>query len=331
MTTRSSFTYTLSPEQQQCLIEVLTGGNYEPMTVQHARCAARTSDCTIVLYRSGKCLVQGSRAEDFVTFVLEPLVLQKVELGYEDILNPAAVQPHIGVDESGKGDFFGPLIIAAAYVDESLAKTMRAMNVRDSKRISSDDKALELGRELRRLLGRRWAVVKIGPAAYNRLYARLRNVNKILGWGHARAIENLLEVVPDCTQAVADQFGSEEQIRNALMKKGRRITLLQRHRAESDLAVAAASILAREAFLRGLKELQEKYETPLPKGASDAVQQAAVQLVRKAGPQVLLETAKCHFKTTDTVLRELNLSRADIGPEGQAISRPHAFKPKVGV
>jgi ribonuclease HIII len=237
----------------------------------------------------------------------------------------------MGIDESGKGDFFGPLVIAGAYVDANLFDRMKEMNVRDSKMISSDDRALDLGRALRRLLGSRYSLIKIGPEAYNRLYAKMRNVNLILGWAHARAIENLLDAVPDCPRAISDQFGSREQVQRALMKKGRAIELVQRHKAESDMAVAAASVIAREIFLRSLAQMREEYKLSFPKGASPAVTAAAVELVRTHDPSVLLKTAKCHFKTTDVVLKEVNADRTVLAPEGRVTSRPPRpgrFSPK---
>ncbi len=322
MTPKNSFTYPLTPAQQKTLGRILRDGNYLPITVPHTVVAVEADRCNVSLYKSGKCLIQGKGAEDFVTFVLEPLVLQSVGLGYEDVLNPEISQPHFGVDESGKGDFFGPLVIAAAYVDASLVEPMRKLDVKDSKKITSDKKALGLGRELRKLLGPRQTLVKIGPQAYNRLYAKMRNVNTLLAWGHARAIENMLDVLPDCPRAVADQFGNERLIKNALMKKGRAIKLEQRHRAESDLAVAAASILAREAFLVSLLQMGKQYEIEIPKGASAAVQDVAVELARKRGPEILLQTVKCHFKTTDTVLNKIGSARSALGPEGQAVSAP---------
>jgi len=322
MSTRNSFTFELNATQEKALHDLVTQGNYLPLKVEHTKFAAKTDSCSIALYKSGKCVVQGKGAEDFVSFVLEPLVLESVSLGYEDVLHPEAIAPHIGIDESGKGDFFGPLVVAGAYVDEQLADEMRKMNVRDSKSITSDSKALEMGRDLRRMLGKRFTVVKIGPQAYNRLYSRMRNVNTILAWGHARAIENMLDVLPDCPRAISDQFGSKSQVERALFKKGRKIELIQRHKAESDLAVAAASIIAREQFLRSLYDMKDKYGLRIPKGASEAVKATAVELVKKNGPKILVETAKCHFKTTDIVLGGLNMRRADLGPEGQAVSRP---------
>jgi len=322
----TSFTYKLSGAQQALLCDLLRTGNYTPVQIQHAEIAAEAEKCRIAVYKSGKCLVQGKNAADFVTFVLEPLVLQKAEIGYEDVLNPEGGQPHMGVDESGKGDFFGPLVVAAAYIDPDLTKAMRDMGVKDSKNITSDDKALHMGRDLRRLLGKRYAIVKVGPAAYNRLYARMRNVNTLLGWAHARAIENMLDVLPECPRAISDQFGNKEQVERALMKKGREIELVQRHRAEADLAVAAASVIAREIFLRSLKDLGSKVERALPKGASAAVRDAGVELVKSRGPNLLLEVAKCHFKTTDAVLKEVNVTREVLGPDGQAVSKPSNFR-----
>lgn len=326
MAKQTSFTYKLTPAQETALTRVLREGNYRPLAMEHTKIASETEKCKIALYKSGKCLVQGREAEDFVTFVLEPLVLKQAQVGYEDVLDPKASQPHMGVDESGKGDFFGPMVIAAAYVDADLVKAMREMGVKDSKSISSDDKAMNMGRDLRNMLGRRCAVVKVGPAAYNRLYSRMRNVNTMLGWAHARSIENLLEHVPDCSRAISDQFGNKQQVAKALMQKGRRIELEQRHRAESDMAVAAASVIAREAFLRSLKEMSDRYEVVVPKGASAAVRTAAVQLATQHGPGILLETAKCHFQTTDKVLAQLGLNREALGPEGQAVSRATGFR-----
>jgi ribonuclease HIII len=324
MEPRNSFTFELSEAQRAALTQHLREGNFRPATVPYATIAADGDQCRIVLYTSGKLVVQGKGAQDFVTFVLEPQILMAAQLGYEAILNPEATAPHIGVDESGKGDFFGPLVIASAYTDKTLSKAMQEMGVRDSKKITSDAKTLEIARELRRLLGDRFTLISIGPAKYNQLYTRIRSVNSLLAWGHARAIENLLEKVPSCPRAVSDQFGSKEQVKRALLQKGRKIELVQRHRAESDIAVAAASILAREGFLLGLKKLGDQFGIKLPKGASNLVQDAAVELVRKHTPATLTQAAKCHFKTTDTVLGRLEMDRKDLGPDGMTVSRPVA-------
>jgi ribonuclease HIII len=321
MATRTSFTYKLTQPQQEQLYGLLATGNYLPVEMEHTQIAVDGERCRIALYKSGKCLVQGKGAQDWVTFVLEPNILMEAGVGYEDVLDPDALRPHMGIDESGKGDFFGPLVIAAVYTDEALARAFREMGVKDSKRISTDQRALDMADALRDKLGDRFAIVTIGPRAYNRLYAKMGNVNRMLAWGHARAIENLMEAVPTCPRAVADQFGPKRQIEQALLKKGRSIKLEQRPRAESDPAVAAASILARAAFVYALKKMGRTYDVEIPKGASAKVLEVAGDLVEAQGPDVLLDTAKCHFKTADKVLASQGHTREALGPDGQAMSK----------
>jgi len=291
------------------LTHVLSSGNYRRIQVPYTTIAVETDEFNVSLYESGKCLVQGKGAKDFVAFVLEPQVLGHVGLGYEEKLNPEQYEAHVGVDESGKGDYFGPLVIAAAYSDRELAKKMLEIGVRDSKNISSDKRIFELARQIRKMLDKRFSIVTIGAQAYNRLYWKMKNVNLVLAWGHARAIENILVDVPECPRAISDQFGHKHLIEKALMGKGRKIVLQQRHKAESDVAVAAASILAREGFLLGLRKMQEQYQQRFPKGASAQVVEAARQLVEKNGENILLQTAKCHFKTTDVVLGQGGVKR----------------------
>lgn len=205
---------------------------------------------------------------------------------------------HIGTDESGKGDYFGPLVIAGFFLPDGQAEVLRELGVKDSKR-TSDNRCREIAEVLK--AGYKHAVIAIGPEKYNGLYDKLRNLNRLLAWGHSRAIENILEVV-DCVQAVTDQFGDKAWVLNALMKKGRTIELVQNPRAEEDMAVAAASILARAEFLKRLSFLSKDFGLELPKGASSLVEDAAVKLVERDGPEALSKVAKIHFKTTGRVL-----------------------------
>jgi len=206
----------------------------------------------------------------------------------------------IGIDESGKGDYFGPLVVAAVFVDATTQDELALMQVRDSKKIS-DGRILEMASDIKSICPH--SVIAIGPQKYNELYAKIRNLNRLLAWGHAKALETLLEQV-SCERAISDQFGDERLILNALQEKGRKIILEQRTKAESDLAVAAASILARAEFLIRLKRLSEEIGTTLPKGASPAVELAGKMVVKKQGQVRLGTVAKLHFKTTKAVLGE---------------------------
>ncbi|HSA61725.1 MAG TPA: ribonuclease HIII [Nitrospiraceae bacterium] len=204
----------------------------------------------------------------------------------------------IGIDESGKGDYFGPLVIAAVFVDATTQGELALMQVRDSKKIS-DGRILEMAPDIKTICPH--SVIAIGPHKYNELYAKIRNLNRLLAWGHAKALENLLERV-SCERAISDQFGDERLILNALQEKGKKIFLEQRTKAESDMAVAAASILARAEFLLRLKRLSDEVGTTLPKGASPAVELAARMVIKKHGQERLDSVAKLHFKTTRAVL-----------------------------
>ncbi|MGZ8364739.1 MAG: ribonuclease HIII [Nitrospira sp.] len=215
---------------------------------------------------------------------------------------PLRTIERIGIDESGKGDYFGPLVIAAVFVDATAQGELRLMQVRDSKKIS-DGRILEMAPDIKTICPH--SVIAIGPPKYNELYEKIRNLNRLLAWGHAKALETLLERVT-CERAISDQFGNERLILNVLQEKGRKIVLEQRTKAESDLAVAAASILARAEFLLRLKRLSSEVGTTLPKGASPAVELAAKMVIKKHGQERLGTVAKLHFKMTKAVLTGLS-------------------------
>lgn len=209
----------------------------------------------------------------------------------------------IGIDESGKGDYFGPLVIAAVFVDATTQSELKLMGVRDSKKLS-DGRVLEMAPDIKVICPH--SVIAIGPQKYNELYAKIKNLNRLLAWGHAKALENLLERGVTCGRAISDQFGDERLILNALQEKGRTIVLEQRTKAESDLAVAAASIVARAEFVLRLKRLSSEVGTTLPKGASPAVELAAKMIIKKHGQKRLGSVAKLHFKTTQAILGGLS-------------------------
>ncbi len=200
----------------------------------------------------------------------------------------------IGTDESGKGDYFGPLVIGGVYVDSKIRKFLEGLRVRDSKKIS-DGVIRELDFRIRSNCV--YSVVVIGPEKYNLLYLKMKNLNRMLAWGHARVIENVLMRV-DCLRAVSDQFGNELFIQNALMESGKKIKLQQMPRAERDPGVAAASVLARAEFLRRLERLSQQCGFDLPKGASSSVEEAAKKLMATLGKDGLNRFVKLHFKNT---------------------------------
>ncbi len=276
--------------------------HWRPRTVPFARFAFESDQANLVFYESGKLVVQGKGTAEFVEFLLEPEILQEVRLGYETVLNPDLLLPRIGVDESGKGDFFGPLSIAGVYVNEAVIRSWADIGIRDSKNISSDRKISELAEKIRATPGCVTDCVVVGNEAYNRLYAKMRSVNTLLAWGHARVIENLLgkryQMQPPPVKAISDQFAaSKSVIEKALMAQGRELQLVQRHKAEEDIAVAAASILARDGFVKALAKLEQDFGVKLPKGASAAVDAAAKQFVESRGAVELGKVSKLHFRT----------------------------------
>jgi ribonuclease HIII len=292
----------LSDPQAAALRSWLQSRAWRFREVPYARFAAEKEKTNVVFYESGKLVVQGKGTQDFVEFVLEPEILKEARFGYEAVLNPELLLPRLGVDESGKGDFFGPLCIAGAYVNESVVNAWKNAGIRDSKNISSDKKIKDLAELIRKTPGCVTAVVPIGNEAYNRLYAKMRSVNTMLAWGHARVIENLMEqshrMNPPPARAISDQFASDKAtVAKALMSLGREIELVQKHRAEEDLAVAAASILARHEFVTRLGALEKKFAMELPRGASAAVDAAAKDFISKHGAEALPKVSKMHFRT----------------------------------
>ena len=280
--------------------------DFVPQEVPYARFAGRKDKLNVVFYNSGKLVAQGKGTQEFVEFVLEPQILMEAKLGYEEVLDPDLLLPRIGIDESGKGDFFGPIVAAGVYVNANVVRDLKEAGVKDSKQIKSDKKIAALAKLIREQPGCVYSVVPVGNEAYNRLYVKMKSVNKLLAWAHARVLENLMEqkhrMKPLPERAISDQFSrSKSTVADALMSLGREIELVQRHKAESDFAVAAASILARDEFVQRLDRAGKQYGITLPKGASDAVIAAGKELVAQHGEEALAKVAKMHFRTSGLV------------------------------
>ena len=296
------YTTLLTPVQAAKLKRLLQEEGYKFETRPYALYFAQKDKLTVAVYEKGpKAVIQGRGTEDFVRFRLEPDILGEAKLGYEEVLNPEMFEPHFGIDESGKGDFFGPLVIAGVYVDRELARRFQELGITDSKRISSDKRIRDLASGVRKS-GAAQSVVTIGPDRYNALFLKIGNLNRLLAWGHARVIENLCAARPECPRALSDKFADVRVLQRALMQEGRSIILDQRTKAESDYAVGAASILAREKFIDWLEAAGRRLGVLLTRGVSVPVKEAARKIVETGGRDALAGVAKMHFKTAAEVL-----------------------------
>ncbi|NWK54053.1 ribonuclease HIII [Verrucomicrobiaceae bacterium N1E253] len=294
----SSYTSPLSLAQADQLKSCLAGAGFEFKDRAYALFSAKKGKLNVTVYEKGpKVLIQGKETEDFVRFVLEPEVLGEARLGYEHIHDPEMFEPHFGIDESGKGDFFGPLVIAGVYTDASITRSLMDAGVMDSKRIKSSANIAKLAELIRSTPGVVSEVVSLGPERYNEMYGDFKNLNRLLAWGHARVIRSLSGKMPGCGRALSDQFARKEVLERELARHGVAITLDQRTKGESDVAVAAASILARERFIRWMQQSSEKSGVDIPMGAGAQVVEAARKLVDGYGQEILPKVAKMHFKT----------------------------------
>jgi ribonuclease HIII len=298
----NSYTHAVTKEQAEKLRTLLADSGFRFSPKEYTIFFAQKNKLSVAVYEKGpKVFVQGKGVEEFVQFELEPKVLGEAKLGYEEVHLPKMFEPHLGVDESGKGDFFGPLVIAGVYVDRAIARKLLDARVQDSKRIGSDARIRALAQLIRKTADGLIETVLIGPQKYNELYEKFGNLNKLLGWGHARVIENLLAKKPDCPRALSDQFADERVVKQSLLRHGRKIDIEQRTKAESDIAVAAASILAREAFINWLERRGKELGLRLERGVSANVKETARKFVEKSGPEALREVAKVHFRTAHEI------------------------------
>ena len=298
----NSYTHLLTDEQVRKLRALLEDLGFEFSPKPWTIFFAQKNKLSVAVYEKGpKILLQGKGLEEFVQFELEPKILGEAKLGYEEVHSPEMFEPHFGVDESGKGDFFGPLVISGVYVDRGIARKLLDAGVVDSKRIGSDARIRALADTIRKSELGLVETVLIGPAKYNELYRKFANLNSLLGWGHARVIENLLGKKPDCPRSLSDQFADARVIQQSLLKHGRKIDIQQRPKAESDIAVAAASVLAREAFINWLDRKGKELGFRLARGVSTEVKATAKKIADMRGAEALREVAKVHFRTAHEI------------------------------
>jgi ribonuclease HIII len=260
--------------------------------------SAKKQGVSLTLYTSGKLMVQGKGKEEFIAFYLEPEILKNLSYTHPHL--DADLTPRIGIDEAGKGDFFGPLCIAGVYADKDGVQKLIEIGVRDSKTMQ-DKVIIAMASRIRSLFPH--SIVRLHPLKYNELYDKFKNLNHLLAWGHATAIEELVQST-GCKKVIIDQFASEHVVENALKRKHLEVDLAQRHRGEEDPVVAAASILARAAFVEGIDQLGKMIGTTLPKGANSMVIAAAKKIVAQHGQEILKKLGKLHFKTLEQIIND---------------------------
>jgi ribonuclease HIII len=309
----ATFTAKLAASERAPLRDFLERLGFEFRQAPHAHFAARGDGAHVTFYCSGKLVVQGKGADGVWDYLRamglvegaakttggaggEPVADDETESRRRERVTRERPQ-RIGGDECGKGDYFGPLVVAACRWSSSTEKTLAGSGLQDSKRIS-DARIGPLAKLIRNAT--EFQVLSLKPETYNRLYSKIGNLNRMLAWAHARALEDLLELRPDTELAVIDKFANEKVLQKALLQRGRSIRLIQEVRAESDPAVAAASVLARDRFLNDLARLSEEIGVDLPKGATHVLP-VARKIVAQQGRESLRRIAKLHFRTTERI------------------------------
>jgi ribonuclease HIII len=276
-------------------LEEDTSGTWVPYDVAYTLFAFKGDKVNVVGYQSGKLVVSGKNTEDFVRDILEAEITGDPRLGYDEVHNPEWFTLHAGMDESGKGDLFGPLVTACVVADGDMVRQWMELGVADSKKLT-DSSILKLDKEIRKTKG---VVIKSAFARmpkYNELYNKFdRNLNKLLAWYHGRSLNAALDE-RSAPWGLLDQF-TKQKLVDAYVKDRKDFNLVSRTKAESDPVVAAASIVARAIYVREMQRLSKEIGEPLVKGASGKVLAQAKKIVEEKGADALRGFAKMHFKT----------------------------------
>jgi ribonuclease HIII len=300
----ASYTVKLDDAQMQKLRAICEARGYVPFEVAYTRFAFKSDAAriNIAAYTSGKAVIAGKGTEEFVTMTLEPEITGAAKLGYDDVLHPDWFESHAGLDESGKGDFFGPVIAATVIADRSAIEGWRKAGVQDSKKIT-ELRIIELDKMIRETRGVAVRTCFCGMPKYNELMSRPgANLNRLLAWQHATALEQALAAKP-VAWGLLDQFTEQPLVQRELAKKSvKEFELKMRTKAEEDPVVAAASVVARAEFVRQMNLLSRKFGAKLQKGAGPLVKTQAAEIIAKFGAQGLREFAKLHFRTAYEVV-----------------------------
>lgn len=282
----------LLPGAATSLGKRLDADGYEFRAVPHAIYSYSKPGIVATCYKSHKLVLQGAELNIFLEQYLG-----------QNINNPtdAVDDERIGSDEAGKGDYFGPLVVAAVYVAKKDITRLRNIGVADSK-VLSDETIARIAAAIE--ISTPHSILSLMPPEYNKRQRETGNVNKLLGQLHGEVILNLIQATP-CRRVLTDQFGDIEHVRRGLGVRAGDVQLETRPRAEAHVAVAAASILARNAFVRGIQQLSDECGIDLPKGAGDPVERILPKVVAVLGREKLGSVAKLHFRTTEKILDRL--------------------------
>ncbi|EGD46755.1 ribonuclease HIII [Ruminiclostridium papyrosolvens DSM 2782] len=278
----------------ECLFDLKTGDNY----------TYKLGDVVITIYKSGKVLFQGKSS--YKWYVEVKNLLEYSEAITENDLDPLikTVFPRIGSDESGKGDFFGPLVTVAFLIEnDKQVIELEKIGVRDSKKVS-DNRIKIISQQIQEIGN--FDKILITPIKYNELYDKIKNLNSLLAWSHSKAIENIVKS-NEVKMIVIDKFAGMDFISNFVLKKSsnNKAELVLIQNAEREIAVAAASILARSFYLQWLELFQNKLGIELPKGANENVINTALKIAELKGLDFLKEISKMHFSTYNTIKTKL--------------------------
>jgi ribonuclease HIII len=298
----STYSLKLDDAQMEKVRSILSGRGWEAFDVAYARFAFRGRDCNVTAYESGKLVVAGKGTEEFVTMTLEPDITRAPKLGYDEVLHPDWFELHAGLDESGKGDLFGPVVAATVIADKAAIEGWIKAGVKDSKKIA-DTQIIKLDKLIRGTHGVAVATCLCGMPKYNLLMSRPHaNLNRLLAWQHATALAQALSV-KKAPRGLLDQFSKQPLVQRELAKMGLGdFDLQMRTKAEEDPVVAAASVVARAEYVRQIHALSKHFGGPLQTGAGALAKEQASQILARFGARSLGNFAKLHFRTSYEVV-----------------------------
>lgn len=294
---QNTFTITLNNGEQSRSKDVLLANGWIQENDSNQYVSYRfksVSGSVAILYSSGKLVFQGK--EDFTSLIAN--IKEEIDS------NMNGFQSHIGVDEVGKGDYFGPLVVVGCFADIEFARKGKLLGFADSKKFT-DGKITKLFESVKDYPYYYSSIVY--PKEYNKLAKEYGNVSILLAKQHSLVIEKGLKDLQtkgiECNHVVIDQFSSSKnRVLDELGQLGRSINLEQFHRGESDIAVAIASVIARGIFLEEWEKMSKKYNFKFPKGSSNVLGSAR-EFVGNFGTSELENVAKTGFKTTKSIMK----------------------------